>query len=142
MRAATQRGFTLLEVIAAIMLLGIAFAALMRVAGASIALTQNASNHSAAALWARSALDSAFVATPLRAGHSAGKFDRKFSWQLDVTPWYTGTPVAGMPQVLQLYQLDLAVSWAARGGRNTAHFRTLRLGAPPASSAAQAGQQP
>ena len=120
-----QNGFTLLEVIAAIMLLGIAFAALMKVAGASIALTRNASTHSAAAMWARSALDSAFVTTPIKVGHSAGRFDRQFAWQLDVSPWGS-VPDAGAAPAL--YQLDLTVSWQARGGTNTAHFRTLRLG--------------
>jgi general secretion pathway protein I len=119
-----QNGFTLLEVIAAIVLLGVAFAALMKVAGASIALTRNASTHSAAALWARSALDSAFVTTPIKVGHSAGRFDRQFAWQLDVSPWGSA-PDAG---AAALYQLDLTVSWQARGGTNTAHFRTLRLG--------------
>ncbi|MEO7071581.1 MAG: type II secretion system protein [Rhodanobacter sp.] len=122
-----QNGFTLLEVIAAIMLLGIAFAALMKVAGASIALTQNASTHSAAAMWARSALDSAFVTTPVKVGHSAGRFDRRFAWQMDVTPWGNVPGSAGAPQALALYQLDLTVSWAGRGGTNAAHFRTLRL---------------
>jgi general secretion pathway protein I len=123
-RATCAGGFTLLEVIAAIVLLGIAFAALMKVAGASIALTRNASTHSAAALWARSALDSAFVTTPIKVGHSAGRFDRQFAWQLDVSPWGSA-PDAG---AAALYQLDLTVSWQARGGTNTAHFRTLRLG--------------
>lgn len=122
-----QNGFTLLEVIAAIMLLGVAFAALMKVAGASIALTRNASTHSAAAMWARSALDSAFVTTPIKVGHSAGRFDRQFAWQLDVSPW-GGVHDAGAASTLALYQLDLTVSWQARGGTQAAHFRTLRLG--------------
>ncbi len=51
------RGFSLLEVIAAILLLAIAFTALMKVAGGSISLTRNAADHSEAALWARSLLD-------------------------------------------------------------------------------------
>lgn len=127
-----QAGFTLLEVIAAIVLLGVAFAALMKVAGASMALTRNASTHSAAAMWARSALDSAFVTTPIKPGHSAGRFDRQFAWQLDVSPWTSaraGPDDGSNPlPTLALYQLDLTVSWPARGGTNSAHFRTLRLG--------------
>jgi general secretion pathway protein I len=131
-RSRQQTGFTLLEVIAAILLLGVAFAALMKVAGASMALTRNASTHSAAAMWARSALDSAFVTTPIKVGHSAGRFDRQFAWQLDVAPWReanAGPDDASSPlPALALYQLDLTVSWPARGGTDSAHFRTLRLG--------------
>jgi general secretion pathway protein I len=111
---------------AAIMLMAIAFTALLKVAGASTALTQNAANHSAAAMWARSMLDSAFVDAPPRVGHSSGRFDRKFTWQLDVTPW-VDTGVAATPEPLQLYQLDLEVSWGPGGHARSAHFRTLHL---------------
>ncbi len=142
-RSGHQHGFTLLEVIAAIMLLAIAFTALMQVAGASIALTQNAAAHSAAAMWARSKLDSAFITTPLQIGRSTGQFDQQFVWQLDVTPWGNqGVPVA--PTSLQLYQLDLAVSWGPRSHPRSAHFHTLRLAAaqPDAGVGAASGQLP
>jgi general secretion pathway protein I len=120
-------GFSLLEVIAAIMLLAIAFTALMKVAGASIALTQNAANHSEAAMWARSRLDSAFVGEPIQPGSSSGQFNSKFRWQLQVNPWDRNTP----PEApLHLYQLDLDVMWGPATHPRSAHFRTLRLGGP------------
>ena len=123
----SQRGFSLLEVIAAIMLLAIAFTALMKVAGASIRLTQNATAHSEAAMWARSLLDSAFVAEPITPGTTSGRFDRQFRWQLKVTPW-NQTAAPGAP--MQLYQLDLEVMWGAATHPYTSHFRTLRVGGP------------
>ena len=86
-RSGSQQGFSLLEVIAAIMLLAIAFTALMKVAGASISLTHNAAEHSQAAMRARSLLDSAFVGEPITPGSSSGKFDQQYRWQLNVTPW-------------------------------------------------------
>jgi general secretion pathway protein I len=120
-----QRGFTLLEVIAAIMLLAIAFAALMQVAGGSIRLSQNASEHSEAALWARSLLDTAFTTEPVKAGTTSGRFDQRYSWQLQVTPWRPADAAPSAP--LQLYQLDLEVMWGASVHPHSAHFRTLRL---------------
>lgn len=125
-RSRTQQGFSLIEVIAAIMLLAIAFTVLMKVAGASIRLTQNATDHSEAAMWARSLLDSAFVGEPITPGTTSGQFDRRFRWQLKVTPWnQTAVPNAPM----QLYQLDLEVMWGAAAHPYTSHFRTLRVGA-------------
>jgi len=118
-------GFTLLEVLAAIALLGIAFAVLMQVAGGAIGLAGQAADASEAAMWARSKLDSAYVVEPLRPGRSSGQFDRRFRWQMDVTPWHAATP--DDPTPLQLYQLDLHVSWGATAHPHTAHFRTLRL---------------
>jgi general secretion pathway protein I len=128
-RHATRRhaGFTLLEVIAAIALLAIAFTVLMRVAGGSTRLSENAADHSEAALWARSLLDTAFTSEPLRPGSTSGRFDPRFRWRLDVTPWRPGSAPAQAP--LQLYQLDLEVSWGPANRPQAAHFRTLRLAA-------------
>ena len=136
-----QGGFTLLEVIAAIMLLAIAFGALMTVAGASIALTQNAATRSAAAMWARSKLDSEFVTTPLQVGRSVGQFDRQFSWQLDVIPWANaGTAAVGSSR--RMYELDLKVSWGSLSRPRSAHFRTLRLATMQPAAGSAAEQQP
>lgn len=129
-----QRGFTLIEVLAAILLLGIAFTALLGVAGASTALTQNAADRSAAALWARSMLDGAFVDAPPVVGRSSGRFDDKFSWQLDVSPWVDNA-ARGATGSMQLYQLDLEVAWGSAGRRHSAHFRTLQLVQGPRGTA-------
>jgi general secretion pathway protein I len=124
--SARQRGFSLIEVIAAILLLAVTFTALMKVAGSAISLTQNAADHSEAAMWARGKLDGAFVGESVTPGSSSGQFNAKYRWQLDVTPW----DEAGTPQpnaLLHLYQLDLDVFWGPPGHPRSAHFRTLRL---------------
>jgi general secretion pathway protein I len=128
-----QAGFSLLEVIAAIMLLAIAFAALMKVAAGSISLTQKAADYSEASLWARGLLDSAFIGTPIKTGSSAGQFNNRFRWQLAVTPWTdAGTPPPEAP--LHLYQLDLDVLWGPTSHPRSAHFRTLRLAGQDAAN--------
>jgi general secretion pathway protein I len=138
-RAGLQQGFSLLEVIAAIMLLAIAFTALMKVAGASISLSQNAAAHSEAALYARSLLDTVFVSEAIKPGSSAGKFDQHFRWRLNVSPWdppAAPAPNAPLPgpssaiATMQLYQLDLDVLWGSPSHPHSAHFRTLRLESP------------
>jgi general secretion pathway protein I len=125
-RSRRQRGFSLLEVIAAILLLAVAFTALMKVAGSAINLTQNAAEHSEAAMWARGKLDSAFVGEPVTPGSSSGQFNKKFRWQLNVTPW---NQIGATPPnaLLHLYQLDLDVLWGPLAHPRSAHFRTLRL---------------
>ena len=136
-RASRAKGFSLLEVIAAIMLLAIAFTALMKVAGASINLSHNAATHSHAAMLARSVLDSAFVGEPVTAGSRLGRFDDGYRWRLDVMPWNgAGNTVPEAP--LHLYQLDLQVTWGAQARPRSAHFRTLRLAGPPSGNNAQA----
>ena len=126
------RGFSLLEVIAATLLLAIAFAALMQVAGGSMALTRNADDHSQAALWARSLLDTVDITTPLQAGTSEGKFDDRYRWRLVVTPWSAGPADANAP--MRMVKLDLEVFWGARAREHSAHFSTLRVLGPERSS--------
>lgn len=126
------RGFSLLEVVAAVLLLAITFTALMKVAGSSLNLTAHAAERSGAAMRARSLLDSAFMLEPIRVGSSSGRFDSQFRWRLQVRPWRvaaSGGVPQPVPSPLRLYQLDLDVLWHSGGHERSAHFSTLRLGA-------------
>jgi len=123
------RGFSLLEVIAAVMLLAIAFGALMEVAGGSIRLSQKASDYTQAALWARSKLDSSFVLEQIQPGMTQGNFDNRFRWRMQVTPWNVpNTAPVGTPYAFRMYQLDLDVIWGSAPFERKAHFSTLRIG--------------
>lgn len=117
-------GFTLIETIAAVMLLALAFAALLGVTGSAMRLVQLAAARDQAALWARSFLDTHFVLAPLRPGHSAGRFDPIYRWQLDVAPV---TPPGAPRSSLALYRLDLDVQWGKGRDTRDARFSTLRL---------------
>jgi len=122
------RGFSLLEVIAATLLLAIAFTALLKVAGGSIQLTRNADDHSQAAMWARSLLDTVDITTPLQAGRTQGRFDDSYRWRLVVTPW--GPPTTGQDMPLRVVKLDLDVIWGPALRERSAHFSTLRVLGP------------
>lgn len=123
------RGFSLLEVIAAIMLLAITFAALMEVAGGSIRLSQKASAYTQAALWARSKLDSSFVLEPVQAGVTQGSFDNRYHWRMQVTPWAVPGNVPPSTQyAFHMYKVDLDVIWGSAPFEHTARFSTLRIG--------------
>jgi general secretion pathway protein I len=131
------RGFSLLEVIAAIMLLAIAFGALMEVAGGSIRLSKDAADHSQAALWARTLLDTRFAIDPVKPGVTNGQFDNQYRWQLDVTPWTApGVTAAANANTMQMYRLDLDVMWGDEPFVHHAHFATLRIGSPNTPTAA------
>lgn len=119
------RGFSLLEVVAATLLLAIAFTALLKVAGGSIQLTRNADDHSQAAMWARSLLDTVDITTPLQAGTTEGRFDANYRWRLAVTPW-SPAPV-GQNVPVRVLKLDLDVIWGPALRPRSAHFSTLRV---------------
>jgi general secretion pathway protein I len=125
-----QQGFSLLEVIAAIAILAIAFAALMQVAGSSLSLTTRANERTQAALRARTLLDGAFVMEPIREGATDGRFDDTYRWTMNVAryqpPDVAATPDDGSGG--RLYRLDLDVIWGADGAERHARFSTLRMG--------------
>jgi general secretion pathway protein I len=121
-----QRGFSLLEMIAAILLLAVAFGALMRVAETSLDLTNHAAEYSKAALWAQSKLDSAEVTDTLQLGESEGRFDKAYRWKLQVTPWSPPLPNEDIGVGIKLYKLDLRVLWGERQRARAADFSTLR----------------
>ncbi|QDE38091.1 prepilin-type N-terminal cleavage/methylation domain-containing protein [Luteibacter pinisoli] len=130
------RGFSLLEVIAAIAILAIAFAALMQVAGSSMSLTARANERTQAALRARSLLDGAFIVDPVQEGSSEGRFDDTYRWRLNVAPFEVGDPSPDNPGASsRMVRLDLDVLWGDDGHERRAHFSTLRLvgaqGNPP-----------
>jgi general secretion pathway protein I len=125
------RGFSLLEVIAAILLLAITFGALMEVAGGSIRLSQSAAQYTQAALWARSLLDTRFALDPIQPGMSEGRFDDHYRWRLQVMPWTApGVTPAANANAMQMYQLNLDVMWGSAPFERAAHFSTLRIGSP------------
>src|SRR5579859_359158 len=126
--ARRSRGFSLLEVVAATLLLAIAFAALLKVAGGAIELTRNADGHSQAALWARSLLDTVDITTPLQTGKTEGRFDADYRWRLQVTPWSPAP--AGQNVPMRVVKLDLDVIWGPRVHERSAHFSTLRVLGP------------
>ena len=129
-----QRGFSLLEVIAAVLLLALAFTALMQVAASATNLTARAAERSEAALWARSLLDSAFALQPPQPGQSEGRFDARYRWRLAVTPWQgdaLGSPPRPGQIGPQLYRLDLDVLWGEGRQQRHAHFSSLRIASLP-----------
>ena len=125
-----QRGFSLLEIIAAIAILAIAFAALMQVAGSSMSLTARANERTQAALRARTLLDGAFVMEPLREGSSEGRFDDTYRWHMNVSRYVTpdAKPSADGAPASRVYRLDLDVTWGLADSERHARFSTLRMG--------------
>ncbi len=132
-RMRRQGGFSLLEVIAAIAVLAIAFAALMQVAGSSMNLTARANERTQAALRARSLLDGAFVMEPLHEGSSEGRIDDVYRWRMNVSRYQSpgDRPAAdAVSPAALLYRLDLDVMWGPQGNERHARFATLRMGSP------------
>jgi len=124
------RGFTLLEVLAALVIFAIGFGVLMEMAAASMRNARVGAELTEAALWAQSKLDVAGLDKPLAAGSDSGEFSRKYRWEMNISEWQPPADAAQLDVAgvapLELYQIELIVRWNQGEQERRARFVTLR----------------
>lgn len=125
MRIRREGGFSLLETLAAMVLLFLCFGALMHAAGASVALNTRASQYTQASLWANGLLDRTFVAEFPSEGTHAGRFDDTYRWTMKVSTPPEATAVTTFVP-MHLYRIELTVQWDVGGKTLSSRFETLR----------------
>ena len=139
-------GFTLIELVAAFVIFAVGFGVLLQILTGSLRTTAQSADYSKAAMWAQSLLDTQGIGEPLQEGSSSGRFDDRYSWQLNVAR-YEPPPVATTVQTLttadanglittpvtplDLFQLELVVSWGNVYLTHQARFTTVRAMNPP-----------
>lgn len=131
-----QQGFTLLEAIAAFVLLALFIGVLMSTLSTSMRNTIRAEQASLAAQWVQSKLDLVGIGEKLETGHTRGRFDDDFRWEMVVEefdpPREEPLEIPFDPDSLgmNLYLVDLTVFWGDRGREQSAKFTTLRAYSP------------
>lgn len=129
--AARQRGFSLIEMVAAFVVFALGFSVLMGILSASIRNTRLAADYTQAALWAQSQLDVVGIGEKLEPGRKSGRFDDAFRWELEISkyeppPDANAGPTAESFQSIELFRVDLEVLWGERRSPRSAHFVSLR----------------
>jgi general secretion pathway protein I len=126
-RPARQRGFTLIEVMAAFAVFALLFGVTLQILSTSMSNTRRAGDFTQAALWAQSVLDVAGLENMLEPGVTTGQFDERFSWTMEVTEELVfddrGLDPLELP--VALYRLRLTIEWSENPTRQ-AVFETLR----------------
>lgn len=125
-----EDGFTLIEVLVALAIIGLALGAVAGVFGLGLTGHETASAAETALAVAEEQLTLA-AATP-RPGAANGIFANRFAWQTTVAPYRDATEKSeeaptGLPP---LYRIAVSVAW--HDGRHTREvaLSTLRLGSP------------
>jgi general secretion pathway protein I len=134
------RGFSLLEVLVAFVILSLVATALFRLFGGALGNAAAAHEWSRALLVAESRLTQASLAQPLREGNDQGSdFDGRIQWRTNVAayePPNTPDELARQSDQSQtrLYRVSVDVRFPAdNGGERVLSLSTLKLGArnPP-----------
>lgn len=121
------RGFSLIEVLVAFMILAMAVTVLFRIFGGGLRNVGMTAGYAQAVAIAESELAAAGVTEPLREGEAQGQSeDRRFHWRRVVQPmdpWGSELqPVGGVA----LFRVDVQVQWADGGEERQIDLSTLR----------------
>ena len=131
-----MKGFTLLEVIIALIIAGMAAAALFEAVGSGLHETQTASMYDQAIVRAKSRLAAATHGTKLASGDWRGDDGGGFHWRLRVAPLATASlrpvglvgPRAASSFPVVLYGVSVWIGWNDGGTERDVRLDTEQVG--------------
>jgi prepilin-type N-terminal cleavage/methylation domain-containing protein len=131
-----MKGFTLLEVIVALIIAGIAAVALFEAVGSGLHESLTASMYDQAIVRAKSRLAAATHGTKLAAGDRRGDDGGGFRWRLRVAPLAAVTvrpigligPRAASSIPVVLYSVSVWIGWNDGGVERDVHLDTEQVG--------------
>ncbi len=129
---ACAKGFTLIEVVVAMAILGVGLTVLIELFSGSLRLARFSGEYTKAANYARIKMEEIKMRPTLNEGREEGEFDGIYRWQvdakrMDLLPARIETD---FKPPFELYQVKIHVFWkSGKGERSTAleTYRTIRL---------------
>lgn len=123
-----QRGFTMIEILAAFSVFVLAFATALQILSGSIHNTRRSSEYTQAALWAQSIMETVGMERPVEDGVESDRFNDEYSYTLNIIPFELEGDDALLREAvpIDLYRVELVVYWGTRERPREARFVTLR----------------
>ena len=122
-----QRGFTLIEIVVALLVLSMASAVIFQGFSVGFRNARTADDFTQAVLIAQSKLAPAGVAEPLIEGVTSGEELDKYSWTVTVDAVAPSPQENDTPEQLQPFFVAVDVVWSDGGTERTVSLSTLRL---------------
>lgn len=130
MRMPRDRGFSLIEILVAFVILSLTLAVIMQIFSGGLRNIQRSDDYGRALYLAESRLAALGVEQPLREGVMSGELDRRFRWQALVQP-YRETAADESQLKFVLYRATVAVDWDDGGRAQRIELSSLRLAPKP-----------
>lgn len=106
------RGFSLLEVLVAFIILALALGVLMRIFSGGLGNIGTAEHYSRAVAIAESELAAIGVGVPLTEGENTGEAEGGYTWRASVQRYEASTqPAEAAVLPVDLYQVEVTVNW-------------------------------
>ena len=122
-----QRGFTLLEVLVALSILALSYAAILQILGGAASKAALSGDYRRALIVAESRLDYAAASIASRSVESSGTAAGRYHWALSYEPTSQYSP-EGLPVRYIPVRISVRVSWTSgSGSERFVALSTLRL---------------
>ncbi len=123
-RGSRPPGFTLLEVLVALAILGVAFGALLQAFAGGLRRVSVLEDHATAVMQARSELDQLAAELPLDEGQYSGRFADGMVWTARLRRYELGRSGSNATLAVIPYEITVTVSW---GEHRAFTLTSLRL---------------
>lgn len=123
-----QRGFSLIEVLVAFVIMALTLSVLFQVFGTGLRTTSTADAYVQAGMLAQARLALAADQPPLQASYEQGRFEgTPFGWEQIIVPVDEGGFGVSAIDGFETYQVAVRVFWPAGRGERELTLSTLRL---------------
>ncbi|MGH8354842.1 MAG: type IV pilus modification PilV family protein [Pseudomonas sp.] len=123
----SSRGFTLLEVLVAFLILSLSMSVLMRIVSQALDGLETAEHHQVALQLAESRLADVLIRLDADSeGEEEGRIDSRYRWQSEIEPYHFANQEAGKRYSVNPWLIRVSVSWGRRPGERVS-LSTIRL---------------
>lgn len=132
--ARNKNGFTLMEVLVAIAILGIGLGILLELFSGGLRSARTSEEYTRALWYGKAKMEEMLTAKDLSEGVTEDTFDSQFSWKSEVikanpSVGQEGTVNASLP--VDLYKIMVKVTWPSGQGERSLEMESLRAFKPP-----------
>ena len=134
MKPSAQHGFTLLEILLAISILGVALTVIMQQFSAGLRIGHTSRTYTTATAYAKQKLEEFQLVEEMEEGEEAGDFDDGYTWKVSVLPYEVFMEEGGTEEdeeafehlPLEMYRLESVVYWMEGEKEKSVSLVTLK----------------
>jgi len=128
-RLRSKRGFTLIEVLVAISILGIGLTVILQLFSGGLKSAKISEEYTKALWYGKSKMEEMIATKDFSEGEKEGTIDNYYSWKSEVK---MANPTLGLKEEeakfpVDLYRIVVKITWTSGAGQRTLEIESLRL---------------